>query len=180
MPGGSSADIRAASPVTHLNERAVFVGSTLGKQNIYADRTAWPLGSCQCSNKSCRSTGEPQPLPVSIRTETVRGENAAASELSAVFARQPRNGKGWDAHWIFSSIQALSAYGFVAGGRNCHCLDRPVRNRVWSVPCLVEGSCCNGCFVQICSSWSMAHTAPLAAFQPQAICLIKEFLLWHW
>lgn len=179
MPGGSSADIRAASPVTHLNERAVFVGSTLGKQNIYADRTAWPLGSCQCSNKSCRSTGEPQPLPVSIHTETVQG-GKIRQPVNCLQCLPGSPGMARDAHWIFPSIQALSAYGFVAGGRNCHCLDRPVRNRVWSVPCLVEGSYCNGCFVQICSSWSMAHTAPLAAFQPQAICLIKEFFLWHW
>lgn len=97
-----------------------------------------------------------------------------------VFARQPKNGKEWDAHWIFPSIKVLSAYTFVAGDRNCYWLDRPVRNRLWSVPCLVERSLCNGCCMQICSSWSVAHTAPLAVFQPQAVCLIKEFLLWHW
>lgn len=44
----------------------------------------------------------------------------AASELSAAFGRQPGNGKGWDVHWMFPSIQAFSAYTFVASGRNCY------------------------------------------------------------
>lgn len=158
------------------------MGSTLGKQNVYADRTV--PGRWTAVNAQARTAGPRVILNLCLFPSIwrqCRRENAAPSELSAVFARQPGNCKGWDAHWIFPSIQALSAYShFVARGRNCSCLDKPVRNRLWSVLCLVEGSLCNGCCMQICSSWSVAPTAPLAAFQPQAIWLIKEFLLWHW